>query len=132
MRWFAVVFFLMLSSCFNRERYISATELWSIIQSSGEEVELVPIPVSEAHRRVVCSDYDAPGCVPSSGKRVKVRMVEFLAIQFETESYARFAAFKYNQYYAANWLFDEVTNEPVVEDFLKKTFGAVNPKQESK
>ena len=54
-------------------------------------------------------------------------MVEFLAIQFKTENQARAAALKYNQYYAANWLFDEVTNEPVIEDFLKKNFKASNP-----
>ena len=103
--------------------------MWNIAQASGEEIELVPIPTSRPEKRVMCYHYNMLGCVPSSGKRIKVRMVEFLAIQFETEAQARNAAFKYDQYHVANWLFDEVTNEPFVEDFLKKHLGAINPRR---
>ena len=31
------------------------------------------------------------------------------------------------QWYAYNWLFDDVTKEPVLEDFVKKAFGAKRP-----
>ena len=123
----AVLLFLLSTSCTNKGRYVSATEMWSMARASGEEVELVAVPNSSPHRRVLCRHYEAPGCVPSSGRRIKVRMVEFLAIQFKTEAQARAAALKYRQYYFANWLFDEVTNEPVVEHFLKQYFGAINP-----
>lgn len=114
-------------SCLQGGRYISATQLWKMAQDSGEPVEIVPVPMTSPERRVMCHHYNMPGCVPATGKRVKVRMVEFLAIQFKTEAQARAAALKYNQYYAGNWLFDEVTNEPVLEDFLKKYFQALNP-----
>ncbi len=127
-----ILLFLCLSctnTCANKERYISATKMWEMAQDTGEKVELVFVPMTAPEKRVMCHHYNMLGCVPGSGKRIKVRMVEFLTIQFETESQARDAAFRYDQYHAGNWLFDEVTNEPVIEHFLKKYFSAVNPRR---
>lgn len=126
-----ILFVLLFVSCTKKGLFVSDTEMWSMAQASGENVELVPVPNTSPHRRVLCRHYKVYGCVLGSGKRIKVRLVEFLAIQFETEAYARAAALKYRQYYFANWMFDEVTNEPVVEHFLKQHFGAINPYLES-
>ncbi len=87
------------------------------------KVELVPIPNHEAHRRVVCSQYGA-GCIKGSGKRVLVRKVELIVIQFNTEEDAKKEAARLGQWYARNWLLDDVHNEPVLEDFVVRAFKA--------
>jgi len=53
--------------------------------------------------------------------------VELLVIQYETSQQACLAAQEVGQWYAYNWLFDDVTNEPVLEDFIQKAFAAKKP-----
>lgn len=93
-------------------------------------IELVPISVNDESKRVLCSQYNAEGCVEGSGKRILVSKVELLTIQFETVEQAREAALKIDQWHAGNWLFDDVTNEPVLESFVTKVFNAKRPSLE--
>ena len=64
---------------------------------------------------------------------VRARKVEFLVVQFSTVKTARDLARRLDGYYKANFLFDEVRGEPVLESFmtdiLKATPGRVNVKK---
>ena len=104
--------------------------MWFHALDQDPTIELVGIPNHEPHRRVLCSLYRKDGCVVGSGKRVKVRLVELLVIQYQTPKQACLAAKEIGQWYARNWLLDDVTNEPVLETFSKDVFGArkVGPK----
>lgn len=104
-------------------------EMWKLAKSKDPSIELVFLadtPEGRA-RRVLCQNYLMDGCVAGSGKRILVRRVEVLALQYESKEQACKAAAAIGQWYARNWLFDDVTNEPVLEDFAKKVFGAKKP-----
>lgn len=122
------LFFLFLItslSCSKEVRY-SASEMWKLAYAKDPSIEL--ILVTEPARRILCENYNVDGCIKGSGKRIKVRLVELIAIEFTSETKAREAAKFYNQYYARNWFFDEVKGEPVLEDFIENAYGAKNPK----
>ncbi len=51
--------------------------------------------------------------------RIRVRKVELLVVEFSTVKTARDLARRLDGYYKANWLFDEVRGEPVLESFIK-------------
>ncbi|WP_044557516.1 hypothetical protein [Halobacteriovorax marinus] len=118
------ILFLTLLSCSKEERY-SASQMWKMAQAKEPNIELVII--KDPARRILCENYHVDGCIKGSGKRIKVRLVELIAIEFESEKQARQAAKTYNQYYARNWFFDDVSGEPVLEDFVKDVFKASNP-----
>lgn len=125
-----LLFFLNSCSCSKEEEETySPSQMWSLAQKSDPNIELVPIGASQQHKRVLCKNY-GKGCVPGSGKRIKVRKVELITIQFETVEDARREALRLDQYHFANWLFDEVEEEPVLKHFVKKVFNAVNPKED--
>ena len=121
---------LILSSCSEESRY-TESELWNMAKEADPDIELVRIPNNEPERRILCRDY-GPGCIHMSGRRLKVRMVEVIAVEFESTEQARKEAFKIDQYYARNWLFDQVTGEPVLEDFVTDTFNAKRPRAQEK
>lgn len=116
-------------SCSKEEETYSPSQMWRLAQKMEPNVELVSITAGQEHKRVLCKNY-GPGCVEGSGKRIKVRKVELITIQFETVAAARAEAIRLDQYHFANWLFDEVEEEPVLKHFVKKVFNAVNPKEE--
>lgn len=103
--------------------------MWSLAKKTEPGIELVPIGAGQEHKRVLCKNY-GPGCVKGTGKRIKVRKVELITIQFQTVQEARDEALRLDQYHFANWLFDEVEEEPVLKHFVKKVFKAVNPKED--
>lgn len=119
--------FVTSCSCSKEEKTYSPTEMWSIAIKADPTIELVPISVNDESKRVLCINYATEGCVEGSGKRILVSKVELLTIQFETAAQARAAALKIDQWYAGNWLFDDVTNEPVLESFVTKVFNAKRP-----
>ncbi len=103
--------------------------MWAMATAVEPNIELVAIPNHETERRVLCSHYLREGCILGSGKRIKVRLVELLVIQYETEKQACLAAKSIGQWYSANWLFDDVTNEPVLESYVVEAFSAKKPLQ---
>lgn len=117
--------FVASCSCSKEEKTYGSTEMWSMAQAVDPTIELVPI--TDPEKRVLCENYEMSGCMDGSGKRIKISKVEMLTIQYETVEQARAAAFKIDQWYAGNWLFDDVTNEPVLESFVKKAFNAQRP-----
>lgn len=120
---FVLLFFAV--SCDGGKVY-TTTEMWSMAQDFDPSIELVPITKQE--RRILCTNY-GEGCVKNSGRRVLVRKVELIVVQFETEKQAKKEAMRLNQYYARNWLFDDVTNEPVLVDFVERVYNAQNPNE---
>lgn len=118
-------------SCSKEEPVWGQVEMWKMAQGKDPSIELVFLadtPEGRA-RRVLCESYRAEGCVIGSGKRIKVRMVEILVLQYERPIQACMAALEINQWYARNWLFDDVTNEPVLIDFVQKVFDAKKPER---
>lgn len=126
--WKALIFTLFVLSCTQEERY-TTTEMWNMGKAVEPNIMLVPIPNHETDRRILCENY-GPGCIKGSGRRILVRRVELIALQFESIEQARAEARKINQWHAKNWLFDDVTDEPVLESFVKEAFDAQNPNQE--
>ena len=74
------------------------------------------------------SDYSL-GVIKEESFSMEYERIKFNAIKFETEKMARDEAFRLNQYYARNILFDQVEGEPILEDYVIATFGAKNPKK---
>jgi hypothetical protein len=121
--------FLTGCSCSKEEEKWGQVEMWKMAKSKEPSIELVFLadtPEGQA-RRVLCAQYPQDGCVIGSGKRILVRRVEVLVVQYESTLQACKAAAAIGQWYARNWIFDDVTNEPVLEDFVKKVFDAKKP-----
>lgn len=127
MRIICCAIFLIVS-CTKKEETWGPIAMWNHAKSKDPSIELVAIPNHEGHRRILCSDYPKAGCVVGSGKRVKVRLVELIVLQYETVKHACLAARGLGQWYARNWLLDDVTKEPVLESFVKDVFNAKRPK----
>lgn len=119
-------------SCSKEELVYSPTELWFLAKDKDPAIETVPIPNHEAHRRVVCENYQTQGCKEGSGKRILVRKVELLVIQFETMEQAKAEAAHLDQWYARNWLLDEVKGEPVLESWVQTVLDAKRGKEVKK
>jgi len=124
-----VLFAILLLSC-SKEESFSKLDMYKLGVDVEPKLEvLMPSHPDgncpEDHPACVlgikCEDY-GPGCV--AGFSAKVRLVTLILVEFDSEESAMAEAKKLNQYYAKNWLFDDVTNEPVLEDFVKKAYGA--------
>jgi len=72
------------------------------------------------------SDY-ADGVNRIDSTTLKFNRLVFFAVEFESTAQALAEAKRLNQYYSRNWLLDRVEGEPILEDYVIKTFNAVNP-----
>tara|TARA_B100000886_G_C20001626_1_gene318296 strand:+ start:63 stop:458 length:396 start_codon:yes stop_codon:yes gene_type:complete len=61
--------------------------------------------------------------------RAKVKNIEFAFVEFDNAVNAKNEAGRLNQWYYKNWVIDEVTSEPPLEQFVKSAFNAVNPRE---
>lgn len=129
MKWilFMALIFSVLG-CSEKKVY-TQKELWYMAIEVDPDIELVGIANHEEDRRILCKNY-GPGCVKGTGRRIKVKKVEIIAISFKTMDQARTEALRIGQYYARNWVFDDVKGEPLQEAFVKKAFKAINAKEE--
>ena len=123
------IFIILLTSCTGEPSRYSPTAMWFIGYEFDKTIEQVPIPQHEVHRRILCTSYGA-GCVSGSGKRILVRKVEMVVVEFKNEKFARAEALRLNGYYVKNWFFDDVTGEPVLESFVRQAYKAKNPRLE--
>ena len=109
------------ASCTKELRY-SKEELYRMATEADSSVSFVlPKSISEG---INCADY-GEGCV--AGHTVMVKNLELIAVEYMTEDQAKVAAIKYRGYYLRNWLFDDVTGEPILEKFVTEKLEAKKP-----
>ena len=72
------------------------------------------------------SDY-APGVNRLDSTAMRYNRLVFFAVEFDSPTQAMNEAKRLNQYYTRNWLLDRVEGEPILEDYVIKTFKAANP-----
>lgn len=117
---------MLITSCSGDPKY-TAMQMFQMAYDVDPSIEEVRI--NDPALSIRCSDYP-PGCVPNSGKRFKVRLVELIVVQYQNQTLAREAARKLGQYYVRNWLFDDVSGEAVLENFVTQVYGAEKPPSE--
>lgn len=115
------VLFLVNLSCTKEVKYTKQELYIKAIEADPTMTFVLPDNLTEGIR---CSDY-TQGC--QSGHMVKIKGLELIVVEFMTEDQAIFAAKKFRGYYLANWLFDDVTGEPVLEKFVTEKLGAKKP-----
>jgi hypothetical protein len=109
------------ASCTKEVRY-SKEELYRMARAADSSITFVlPKSISEG---VTCVEY-GEGCL--SGHTVMVKNLEMIAVEFSSEEQAKNAAIKFRGYYARNWLFDDVSGEPVLEKFVSEKLQAKKP-----
>ena len=118
------LFALILTSCSKEETY-SPIDMYMMATKFDPKVE--EVRVTDPAKSLKCSMFPE-GCVENSPKRFKVRLVEMVVVQYHSNHQACLAAKALDQYYIRNWLFDDVTGEPVLEDFVKRVYKAQKPK----
>ena len=112
---------LLLVSCTKELKYTKEQMLSLAKKADATATFVLPKNMSEG---IHCSDYPE-GCV--AGYTVKVQNLDFIAVEFVTEEQALFAAKKVRGFYLRNWLFDDVTGEPVLERFMTTSLEAKKP-----
>ncbi|RZF20870.1 hypothetical protein DAY19_12870 [Halobacteriovorax vibrionivorans] len=118
---------LIFTSCSEKDIY-TPLEMFDMAYKFDNTIEEVRIAAKDKDRHLECSDYPQEGCLKGSPKRFKVRLVEMIVVQYMTTRDSCRAAAKIGQWHARNWLLDDVTGEPVLEDFVKKVYKAKKPK----
>lgn len=112
----------ILSAACTKELKYSKEELLKTAQAADASVTyILPKSIAEG---VTCADY-SDGCM--SAHIVKVRGLEMIAVEFMTEEEAKLAAKKIRALYSRNWIFDDVTGEPLLEEFFTKYLDAKKP-----
>lgn len=66
---------------------------------------------------VTCAEY-SEGCL--SAHIVRIKNLDLIAVEFMSQSDAKFAARKFRGYYTRNWMLDDVTGEPILEKFVSE------------
>jgi hypothetical protein len=116
-----ILLFLLLVSCTKELKYTKEEMLSMALKADPTASFVLPKNLNEG---IQCSLY-SDGCV--SGYTVKVQNLEFIAVEFMNEEQALFAAKKVRGYYLRNWLFDDVTGEPILERFMQNSLEAKKP-----
>lgn len=117
-----LLFLSILSASCTKELKYNKEELLETIQQARPEARFVlPKSVNEG---VDCGNY-TEGCL--AGHTLKLMNLEMILVEFETEAQAIQGAKKVRGYYARNWIFDDVTGEPVLEKFVEETLKAKKP-----
>lgn len=127
MRLLLVASLIILTASCSSENSWSEMDVYKMAVAEDPAVELI-LP-KDLDSGIQCGNY-TDGCL--RGKMARVRKVILTVVEFETEAQAREAAFQIDQYYARNWVFDEVSGEPVLESFVTKVYGAKRPVLEEK
>ena len=116
-----VVLSILSASCTKEVRY-TKEDLLAKAQAGEPSVQLIlPKSINEG---ISCTNY-TEGCV--SGHTVKVKGLELIAIEFQTEEQAKYGAKKIRGFYTKNWVFDDVTGEPILEEFVSRVLDAKKP-----
>lgn len=112
---------ILAASCTKEVRY-TKEDLLAKAQAGEPSVQLIlPKSINEG---ISCANY-TEGCV--SGHTVKVKGLDLIAVEFQTQEQAKYGAKKIRGYYARNWVFDDVTGEPILEEFVSRVLDAKKP-----
>ncbi|MCM2349772.1 MAG: hypothetical protein NDI69_07110 [Bacteriovoracaceae bacterium] len=109
------------ASCTKEVKY-SKEALFKKAQDAEPSVTVI-LPKNLAEG-IHCSEY-SEGCL--AGHTVRVKNLDMIAVEFNTEAEAIYAAKKFRGYYFKNWLFDDVTGEPELEKFVVEILQAKKP-----
>lgn len=122
MKTYLILLSILTAACTTKEVKYSKEKLFSMALKADPNMQIIlPRSISEG---VQCSDY-SEGC--QSAHTVKIRNLDMIAVEFGTEKEAIYAAKKFRGYYTRNWLLDDVTGEPALEDFVTKNLDAKKP-----
>lgn len=120
-----LAFFIISScSCSKEEVLWSKDEVFNIAKEHDSTFSLV-IPKFINEYVVNCADY-RPICI--SGHKFRIKTLEMIAIEYASHDEAKKAAKSFGGYYKNNWAFDSVQDEPILERFIVKHYGAVRVK----
>lgn len=120
-RFFLLALSILAVSCTKEVKY-SKEDLLKLAQKADPSVTVIlPNSLTEG---ISCTDYPE-GCV--SAHIVRVQKLDLIAVEFQTEAEAIFAAKKVRGYYLRNWLLDDVRGEPVLEEFAVEKLKAKKP-----
>ena len=112
-----LLIFLFLVSCTKKDPIYTKEDLFFMARDKDPKAELIlPSNINEA---IDCSEY-GEGC--HAGHKVMIRGLEMIAVEFDTHENALIAAKSIKAWVARNWLFDDVTGEPVLEKFMIEAF----------
>jgi hypothetical protein len=133
------LFIFLFSNCTKQSPVYTVTQIDELMA----DVEIVPWPMApmmepgeaEANpeqklligsRRFVNESTYGEGLHPEiSARQYKAGGLVFLLVPYQTQEYARAAAQRYNQWYARNWLIDDVMGEPGLEDLVESRLNAI-------
>lgn len=109
------------ASCTKEVKY-SKEALLKKAQDADPSVSVIlPRSINEG---VTCGEY-SEGCL--SAHIVRVKQLDLIAVEFNNQANAIYAAKKFRGYYVRNWMLDDVTGEPVLEKFVTEKLEAKKP-----
>ncbi|MBL7664461.1 MAG: hypothetical protein JNM93_04965 [Bacteriovoracaceae bacterium] len=109
-------------SCSKEEPKLTKVDIMLMIYKGDNTAEEV-LP-RDMNSGVKCTDY-GPGCL--RGYQGRILGLDATFVEFETDEQALAEATRVNGYYLKNWLFDDVSGEPVLERFFKRYLNAKRP-----
>ncbi|MBF0359765.1 MAG: hypothetical protein HQK49_02085 [Oligoflexia bacterium] len=113
---------LLLSSCTKKE--LTHEKLWAmLIEKEPTAILLMP---SQQYPAIDCKEY-GEGC--TYGLTANIRGIILIIVHFKEEKFAKRAAMRFHGFYTHNWLFDNISTEPLLQDFVKEVFKAESPKK---
>ena len=113
--------FILLVGCTKELKY-SKEELYMKAKAADPSVTFIlPRSLSEG---IDCGEY-SDECI--AGHNIQVQRLDLIAVEFQNEEQAKYAAKKFRGYYVRNWLLDDVSGEPLLERFVVEHLEAKKP-----
>ena len=109
------------ASCTKELKYTKEELYAKAVAAEPSTSFVLPRTMSEG---VTCAEYTG-GCI--AAHIVKIKNLDLIAVEFMTEADAIYAAKKFRGFYVRNWLLDDVTGEPVLEQFVTEKLEAKRP-----
>lgn len=119
-----LLFSLLSISCEKVDR-ISKLELFKMAKAIDPSVTYIMPRDLKSGVRCVGTEgelYYGEGCIGAF--KVQVGVLDLTVLEFSTPELAKKEASRIKQFYFKNWVFDEVSDEPMLEHFVKKAFNA--------
>lgn len=112
---------ILSAACTKEVKYSKEDLLSKALKADPTISFTLPKSITEG---VSCTDYPT-GCL--SAHVVRVKNLDMIAVEFMSEGEAKLAAKKVRGYYSRNWLFDDVTGEPILEKFVTEALEGKRP-----